>query len=128
MTKVLNLRNLYMRSLDLSAQRRSSFSVGKLSLKFALWGGMALIASCSLEKELPIVCVSEDKKITVELCREYRRGGLDGDGKNDLLGSYGFNKRDVQAIYSRTSEESVRCKTAVVKQCDLIMLRNGVGY
>ena len=117
-----------MRSLDLAAQRRSSFSVGKLPLTLALWGAMALIASCSLEKELPIVCVSEDKKITVELCREYRRGGLDEEGKNDLLGSYGFNKRDAQAIYSRTSEESVRCKTAVVKQCDLIMLRNGVGY
>ena len=128
MTKGLNLRNIYMRSLDLSARGRSSFSVVKLSFKLALWGGIALIASCSLEKELPIVCVGEDKKITVELCREYRPKGLDEAGKNDVLVSYGFNKRDAQAIYSQTSAESVRCKTAVVKQCDLIMLRNGVGY
>ena len=116
-----------MRHLKLSAQEPPSTG-GKLLVKFALWGTLVLIASCSLEKELPVVCVAEDKKVTTELCREYRRRDLEEAGKNDVLRTYGFNKRDAQSIYALTSGESSSCKSAVVKQCDLIMLRNGVGY
>lgn len=101
---------------------------GKLWVKLALWSTLVFMASCSLEKELPIVCVTEDKRTTAELCREYRRRDLEEVEKKDVLHKYGFNKRDAQSIYAMTSEDSSGCKAAVVKQCDLIMLRNGVGY
>ena len=100
----------------------------KVLVKVAFCSVIVFLASCSFEKELPIPCVSEDKKVTTMLCRECRRSDLDEEGKRDVLRAYGFNKRDARSIYTQTTENSVRCKSAVVKQCDLIMLRNGVGY
>ena len=127
MVKVIDLGMFSMGSLR-SSTLWLLFAGGKLWVKLSLWSTLFFIASCSLEKELPIVCVTEDKRTTAELCREYRRRDLEEVEKKDVLHKYGFNKRDAQAIYALTSEGSSSCKAAVVKQCDLIMLRNGVGY
>ena len=97
-------------------------------LRVFLVAVMFYTTGCSFEKELPVVCVSEGKKKIAELCREYKKRGLDEESKNEALLTYGFNKRDARSIYSETEEESVGCRVAIVKQCDLIMLRNGVGY
>ena len=116
-----------LKSLCASLKDLSGSNVAEFLAKFFLCLGIVFIASCSFEKELPVVCVSGDKKVTSELCREYRKEGLE-EGKTEVLKTYGFNKRDARSIYTQTTENSVRCKSAVVKQCDLIMLRNGVGY
>ena len=117
-----------MKFSDASTQVLLRFLKENVLVKVALCCGIVFVASCSFERELPMPCVSEDKKASAELCREYRKRDLDAEGKNDILLNYGFNKRDARAIYTQTSENTVRCKSAVVKQCDLIMLRNGVGY
>jgi len=87
-----------------------------------------ILSSCSLEKEYPLPCIADGKQATKDLCLEYRKRSLDEPGKIDVLKSYGFNERDAEFILSETSEGKIRCKAAVVRQCDLISLRNGVGY
>ena len=86
------------------------------------------LSSCSMEKEYPLPCVEDGKQATKELCLEYRKSNLDEVGKSDVLRSYGFNERDAQFIISETTKGRVRCRVVVTKQCDLIALRNGVGY
>ena len=117
-----------MKILGELALFRLGSNKGKVLVKLAFCTGVVFLSSCSFEKELPIPCISEDKKAAAMLCREYLKRDLDEENKNEVLRTYGFNKRDSQAIATRIKEKSASCKATVVKQCDLIMLRNGVGY
>ncbi len=99
-----------------------------LFLTFCSWVGVLLLSSCSLERELPIVCVSEQKKIISKLCVEYQNKDLDEAEMMEVLVSYGFNEKDAQSVFRQISKQTASCRIAVNKQCDLIMLRNGVGY
>jgi len=88
---------------------------------------IGLLDGCSFEKELPNVCVSDDKMIIRELCRNY--GGKPREnGKRETLLEHGFNTRDAEAIYLYSIGNSISCKVTVTRQCDLIVMRNGVGY
>lgn len=89
---------------------------------------LLLLSACSTEKEFPLPCGENARQAVKELCSEYRQSSLDVAGRDDLLQSYGFNKRDSQFIISETEKAKVSCRVAVAKQCDLISLRNGVGY
>ena len=89
---------------------------------------LLLLSACSTEKVLPLPCDENPRETVKELCKEYRQSGLAPDERDDLLQRYGFNKRDSQFIISETGKQKVRCRVAVAKQCDLISLRNGVGY
>jgi len=89
---------------------------------------LLLLSACSTEKVLPLPCGENSRETVKELCKEYRQRSLAPDERDDLLQRYGFNKRDSQFIISETGKEKVRCRVAVAKQCDLISLRNGVGY
>ena len=99
-----------------------------LFLMFCSLAGVFLLASCSLERELPIVCVSEEKKIISTLCVEYQKKDLDEVEMMEVLASYGFNEKDAQSVFRQISKQTASCRIAVNKQCDLIRLRNGVGY
>lgn len=89
--------------------------------------GIGFLGGCSLDKELPIACVSDDKMVIRELCRKYK-GKIDENRKKETLLEHGFNERDVEAIYLYSIEKSTSCKVTVARQCDLIAMRNGVGY
>jgi hypothetical protein len=88
---------------------------------------VGLIGGCSFEKQLPMVCVSDDKIIIRELCRNYGRKAQEGSKKNTLR-EHGFNQRDAEAIYLYSTGNSASCRVTVARQCDLIVMRNGVGY
>ena len=88
---------------------------------------IGLLNGCSFEKELPNACVSDDKMVVRELCRNYG-GKAEENGKKDTLLEHGFNTRDTESIYLYSSGKSVSCRVTVVRQCDLIVMRNGVGY
>jgi hypothetical protein len=88
---------------------------------------MGMVSACSLEKELPGVCVSSDKALVKDLCRDYKSKG-DEASKILALIDHGFNERDAKAMYLHDEAESVSCKRLISKQCDLVELRNGVGY
>ena len=90
--------------------------------------GVCALSACSLEKEYPLPCVEGGKQAAKELCGQYRKRNLDEPGKSDVLRAYGFNERDARFIIGETSNGKSTCMTAVIKQCDLISLRNGVGY
>jgi hypothetical protein len=108
---------------------KSFFSlIGIVLLTFSSWAGVLLLASCSLERKLPIACVSEKKKNISELCVKYQKKDLDEAEIIEMLVSYGFNEKDAQSIFSQISKQTASCRIAVNQQCDLIMLRNGVGY
>ena len=88
---------------------------------------VGLLDACSFEKQLPIACVSEDKIVIRELCRNY--GGKSQESrKKEALLEHGFNERDAEAIYVYSIEKSTGCRVTVARQCDLIVMRNGVGY
>ena len=88
---------------------------------------VGLLDGCSFEKQLPIACVSDDKIVIRELCRNY--GGKTQDSrKKEALLEHGFNERDAEAIYVYSIEKSAGCRVTVARQCDLIVMRNGVGY
>ena len=88
---------------------------------------VGLIGSCSFEKQLPMVCVSDDKIVIRELCRNYG-GETQESRKKETLLEHGFNERDAEAIYVYSIENSTSCRVTVARQCDLIVMRNGVGY
>ena len=102
--------------------------IGIVLIKFFSWVGVLLLSSCSLERELPIVCVSEQKKIISKLSVEFQKKDLDEVEIMEVLVSYGFNEKDAQSVFRQISKQTASCRIAVNKQCDLIMLRNGVGY
>jgi len=89
---------------------------------------LLLLSACSTEKEFPRPCGDDARQVVKELCSKYRQSSLAVAGRDGLLQSYGFNKRDARFIISETGKKKVRCRVAVAKQCDLISLRNGVGY
>jgi hypothetical protein len=93
----------------------------------ALVGAIGLLDGCSFEKELPSVCVSDDKIVIRELCRSYG-GKTQENGKKETLLEHGFNERDAEAIYLYITGKSISCRVTVARQCDLIVMRNGVGY
>ena len=88
---------------------------------------VGLIGGCSFEKQLPMVCVSDDKIVVRELCRNYG-GKTQESRKKEALLEHGFNERDAEAIYVYSTENSIGCRVTVARQCDLIVMRNGVGY
>ena len=45
-----------------------------------------------------------------------------------VLNRYGFNDKDSKEILFQVSKSRFTCENAIVRQCDLITLRNGVGY
>ena len=88
---------------------------------------VGLLDGCSFEKQLPIACVSDDKIVMRELCRNYE-GRTKKSRKKEALLDHGFNERDTEAIYVYSIEKSTSCRVTVARQCDLIVMRNGVGY
>lgn len=86
------------------------------------------LSACSLDKEYPLPCVEDGKEAIKEICVQYRKRNLDELGKSDVFRAYGFNERDTQFIVGEISKGKIKCRAAVSKQCDLISLRNGVGY
>ena len=88
---------------------------------------VGLLESCSFEKQLPMACVSDDKVVIRELCRNYE-GATEVMRKIEALLEHGFNERDADAIYVYSFENATSCRVTVARQCDLIAMRNGVGY
>jgi hypothetical protein len=88
---------------------------------------VGLLDGCSFEKQLPMACVSDDKIVIRELCRNYG-GKTQESRKKEALLEHGFNERDAEAIYVYSTENSTGCRATVARQCDLIVMRNGVGY
>ena len=86
-----------------------------------------LLSGCSFEKQLPLACVSDDRIVILELCRNYGKKTQESRKKEALL-EHGFNERDAEAIYVYSIENSTSCRVSVARQCDLIVMRNGVGY
>ena len=88
---------------------------------------VGLASGCSFEKELPNGCVSEDKMVIRELCRNYGEKTTK-NGKKATLFEHGFNTRDAEEFFLYSNEKSASCRVTVARQCDLIVMRNGVGY
>jgi hypothetical protein len=86
-----------------------------------------LLDGCSFEKQLPVACVSDDKIVIRELCHNYG-GATEVMRKVEALLEHGFNERDADAIYVYSIENATSCRVTVARQCDLIAMRNGVGY
>ena len=93
----------------------------------ALVSVVGLLDGCSFEKQLPLACVSDDRIVILELCRNYGRKPQESRKKEALL-EHGFNERDAEAIYVYSIENATSCRVTVARQCDLIVMRNGVGY
>ena len=87
---------------------------------------IGLFGGCSFEKELPNVCVSDDKMVIRALCRNY--GGAQENAIKERFLKHGFNIRDTEAIYLYSIRKAASCRVTVARQCDLILMRNGVGY
>jgi len=94
---------------------------------FVLVSVIGLLGGCSFEKRLPNVCVSDDKMVIRELCRNYG-GKAQKNGKKVTFLEHGFNTRDTEAILLYSNRKSASCRVTVARQCDLILVRNGVGY
>ena len=92
-----------------------------------LVSAVGLLDGCSFEKLLPMACVSDDKIVIRELCRNYG-GKTQESRKKEALLEHGFNERDAEAIYVYSIENAASCRVTVGRQCDLIVMRNGVGY
>ena len=88
---------------------------------------IGLVGGCSFEKELPNACVSDDRLIIRELCRNYGGKTMENGKKSTLL-EHGFNTGDAEAIFLYSIEKSASCRVTVARQCDLIVMRNGVSY
>ena len=88
---------------------------------------LGLLDGCSFEKQLPMACDSDDRIVIRELCRNYG-GETQESRKKETLLEHGFNERDAEAIYVYSIENSTSCRVTVSRQCDLIVMRNGVGY
>jgi hypothetical protein len=88
---------------------------------------VGLVDGCSFEKQLPIACVSSDRTVVRELCRSYA-GRTEVIRKVEALLEHGFNERDADTIYVYSIENATSCRVAVARQCDLIAMRNGIGY
>ena len=101
-------------------------SQGK-SLLFLPIISMGLVSACSLEKKLPSVCVSSNKGLVKELCRDYKSKDDEADKISALI-DHGFNERDAKAMHLHDKAKSISCKRIISRQCDLVELRNGVGY
>ena len=92
-----------------------------------LVSAVGLLDGCSFEKQLPMACVSDDKMVIRDLCRNYG-GKTQESRKKETLLEHGFNERDAEAIYLYSIGNAASCSVTVSRQCDLIVMRNGVGY
>ena len=119
-----------MFDLWIRGQRRPviRISLGPSQKRFGLMLAVLIVSSCSMEKNYPLPCITEGKLAIKSLCLEYRERGLDEYDKSNVVKEYGFNPRDAEAIVFEISAGNFECKAAVKRQCDLIFLRNGVGY
>ena len=81
-----------------------------------------------LRKRITHSLCQRTKKIISKLCVEYQKKDSDEVEMMEVLVSYGFNEKDAQSVFRQISKQTASCRIAVNKQCDLIMLRNGVGY
>ena len=76
-----------------------------------LVSAVGLLDGCSFEKQLPMACVSDDKIVIRELCRNYG-GKTEESRKKETLLEHGFNERDAEAIYVYSIENSTSCRVA----------------
>ena len=97
-------------------------------MRIALPWALFFLSSCSLERELPLVCITEEKKLLKQICAEFRKASNTEAAQTIVLNSYGFNDKDSKEILFQVSKSRFTCENAIVRQCDLITLRNGVGY
>ena len=108
--------------------RRPLRSFKILSMRKALPWALFFLSSCSLERELPSVCITEEKKLLKQMCAEFRKASNTEAAQTIVLNRYGFNDKDSKEILFQVSKSRFTCENAIVRQCDLITLRNGVGY
>lgn len=62
------------------------------------------------------------------MCAEFRKASNTEAAQVIVLNRYGFNGKDSKEILFQVSKRRFTCENAIVRQCDLITLRNGVGY
>lgn len=89
----------------------------------------ASLTAC--EKTLPPSCLGSlaDQKVLVKsLCRDMLKDKLDPSAVLEVILSGGFNSRDGANIVEGVNAAPRNCLNVVKKQCELIELRNGVGY
>ena len=89
----------------------------------------ALLTAC--EKTFPPSCIGSlaDQKVSVKsLCRDLLKNQLDPSAALEVILSGGFNSRDGAKIVEGVNAGPRNCLNVVKKQCELIELRNGVGY
>jgi hypothetical protein len=83
---------------------------------------------CSSEKELPKPCVTMDTAEIGSLCNRFSTKNMTDKGRKDVLFKFGFNNKDASAIQNLIGSNFSACPNIVFRQCELIELRNGVGY
>lgn len=95
---------------------------------------LVIILSASLtacEKTLPPSCIgslAEQKVLAKSLCKDLLKNQLDPSAALEVTLSGGFNSRDGAKIVEGVNAGPRNCLNVVKKQCELIELRNGVGY
>ena len=72
--------------------------------------------------------MTEEKKLLKQMCAEFRKASNTEAAQTIVLTRYGFNDKDSKEILFQVSKSRFTCENAIVRQCDLITLRNGVGY
>lgn len=86
------------------------------------------LTGCSSERELPKPCVSKSTVEITSLCDRFSTKNMTKRGRADVLSKFGFNKKDASAIQNLIGSNFSACPNIVFRQCELIELRNGVGY
>ena len=89
----------------------------------------ASLTAC--EKTLPPSCLGSlaDQKVLIKsLCRDLIKNQSDPSAAHEVIVSGGFNSRDGTNNVESVSAAPRSCLNIVKKQCELIELRNGVGY
>ena len=89
----------------------------------------ASLVSC--EKMLPASCLGSlpDQKASAQrLCKDLRQNLLDSSAAREVIISREFNSKDGLNIVDSVRANPSNCLNIVKKQCELIELRNGVGY
>ena len=100
--------------------------MGRLLLAIILG---ALLTAC--EKTLPPSCIgslAEQKVLAKSLCKDLLKNQRDPSAALEAVISGGFNSRDGANIAEGFSAAPRNCLNVIKKQCELIEIRNGVGY
>ncbi len=89
----------------------------------------ATLTAC--EKNLPTSCLgslSEQKVSVKSLCKDLGKNLSDSSMALEVINVGGFNSKDGLTIVESVIVKPRNCLNIVKKQCELIELRNGVGY